>query len=88
MPDGLECGGLGDGGQPARDLTPWGEVRFPYDPALVGRDLDGLPVERTTALADQEIAETYTYEPSGAVAVEIANLTAGYARRYQLGHVG
>ncbi len=30
----LECSGLGTGGEPAGDLTPWGEILFPYDPAL------------------------------------------------------
>jgi hypothetical protein len=81
----LECGGLGEGGQPARDLTPCGEVRFPYDPSLVGRDLARLAVERTGALGGEEIAETYTYRPSGTIAVEIANLTRGYAQRFELG---
>ena len=83
----LECGGLGAGRQPARDLTPWAEIRFPYDPALLGRDLGALPVERSSALASEEIAETYTYQPGGMVAVEIANLTRGYARTYQLGQL-
>jgi hypothetical protein len=32
-----------------------------------------------------EIAETYTYAPDGTISVQIANLTRGYARTFELG---
>jgi molecular chaperone DnaK len=82
----LECDALGSGGQPAGELTPWTEIEFPYDPRLAAAgDLSRQPVERSSALLDEEIAETYTYGPDGTVAVEIENRTHGYRRSFVLG---
>jgi molecular chaperone DnaK len=82
----LECNALNGDGQPAGELTPWAEIEFPYDPRLAdARDLSRLPVERSAALAGEEIAETYTYGADGTIAVEIENRTHGYRRSFVLG---
>ncbi|MEM6993381.1 MAG: Hsp70 family protein [Myxococcota bacterium] len=81
----LECTALTDEGQPAGDLTPWEEVRFPYDPALRDGELDGRPAERRCGELDEEIVETYTHAPDGTIEVAIENRTRGYRRRYALG---
>ncbi|MEM9491349.1 MAG: hypothetical protein AAGC55_19540, partial [Myxococcota bacterium] len=81
----LECTGLTDDGQPAGDLTPWREIHFPYSADLAERaDLTDLPIERRGATTD-EIAETYTYDPRGQIAVAISNRTRGYQRTFVLG---
>jgi molecular chaperone DnaK (HSP70) len=81
----LECARLDDAGQPAGDMTPWRELRFPYDPSLDGADLEALPVVRTAQPLSDEIAETYTYERDGTIAVDIENRTRGYRRSFVLG---
>jgi molecular chaperone DnaK (HSP70) len=80
----LECSELDDAGQPAGDLRPWSEIRFPYDPALAElSEIDDVPVERRPV--DGEIVETYRYTGDGSIAVEIENRTHGYRRSYVLG---
>jgi molecular chaperone DnaK (HSP70) len=81
----LECARLDAAGQPAGDVTPWRELRFPYDPSLDGADLATLPVERRPQASSDEIAETYTYERDGTIAVAIENRTRGYRRSFVLG---
>ena len=82
----VECGALDAAGQPVQDLVPIGDVYFPYAPALADRgDLAGLPVERQPRAQADEIAETYTYGADGTISVEIANVSRGYARTYELG---
>ncbi len=82
----LECTALTAEGQPAGDLTPWNEVRFPYDPALQrSGELSALPVERGAAVLDEEIVETYTHAPDGTIEVAIENRTHGYRRQWALG---
>jgi hypothetical protein len=82
----LECTALTDEGQPAGDLTPWEEVRFPYDPELAeDLELSRLPIERTPVELDEEIVETYTHAPDGTIEVAIENRTHGYRRAYALG---
>lgn len=81
----LECSGLDAEGCPAGDLVPWGEVLFPYDPALQGAStLNGSDARRPD-LATEEIVEQYRYLPDGRVEVEIANRSRGYCRRYVVG---
>jgi hypothetical protein len=81
----LECSALDRDGQPTGDLTPWDEIRFPYDAGLADRtELAELPVERATMLTD-EIVETYTHAPDGTIEVAIENRTRGYRRVYPLG---
>ncbi|MCI0546693.1 MAG: hypothetical protein L0027_05365, partial [Candidatus Rokubacteria bacterium] len=82
----LEASHLDQAGQPTGDIAVWDEVRFPLDPTLAGREhLDGAAVERSDAVAHQEIEERYACHATGALAVTIENLTARYERRYTLG---
>ncbi|MGF1465516.1 MAG: Hsp70 family protein [Sandaracinaceae bacterium] len=77
----IECTRLDAQGQPAGDVSPFGELYFPYDPSLATRsDLAGLQVERRPELGGQEIVERYVYAKDGTIAVHIANRTGGYAR--------
>ncbi len=82
----LECSGLTEAGEPAGDMTPWGEVHFPYDPELFEcRDLSAIPPERRLSAADQEILESYSYRQDGTIAIRIENLSRGFAKGYVLG---
>lgn len=82
----LECSQRSEDGRPSGDITVWDEIRFPFDPALAAEeDLSPVPVAHTTSAVEQEIEERYSCQPSGAVAVRITNLTAGYTREYRLG---
>jgi molecular chaperone DnaK (HSP70) len=79
----LECTDIDDRGQPSGDLTPWGDLYFPYDPALADRnDLDRLPAARCEGLTGEEIVETYEYGADGGVSISIENKTHSYRRRY------
>jgi len=81
----LECSGLGPGGEPQGDITPWQEVVFPYDPELKDRKkLSGLKVEKRQDLSGQDIVETYLYDRGGAIELEIENRTAGYGKKFTL----
>ncbi|NLE88950.1 MAG: Hsp70 family protein [Myxococcales bacterium] len=82
----VECGGLDDAAQPTGDLTPWGNVLFPYDPALLDcSELERHCPERNEGLASEEIVETYEYGVTGVIRVHIENRTSGYSRSYVLG---
>jgi molecular chaperone DnaK (HSP70) len=84
----IECARLTGDGQPAGDITPWAEIRFPYDPSFAKRkDLAKVPVERTESVGDAEITETYTYRRDGTIAVDIENRTYGYQRSFVLGNL-
>jgi molecular chaperone DnaK (HSP70) len=81
-----ECSALDASGQPVHDLVPCTDVFFPYDPSLADRaELASVPNERRPELMANVIAETYTYAPDGTISVQIANLTRGYARTFELG---
>lgn len=81
----VECTRLGAHGDPVGELTPLGEVLFPYDPHLADRDLREHAAQRTADLAGHEIVETYTYGRDGRVSVVIENRTRGHRREYRLG---
>jgi molecular chaperone DnaK (HSP70) len=79
----MECTDIDDNGQPSGDLTPWGDLYFPYDPALVdSHELDKLAALRCEGLEGEEIVETYEYGTEGSVSISIENRTHGYRRRY------
>jgi molecular chaperone DnaK len=84
----LECSDLGPDGVPRGDLTPWGDILFPYDPALAERsDLRDLALDgRLSQGGEVEIVEQYAYGRDGVISVSIENRTRGYSRRYVLGH--
>ena len=78
----LEASELTAAGEPAGDITPWGDFFFPYDPALRAvADLARFTGERRDAL-DEQIVETYRYTADGRVEVAIENATRGYAKRF------
>ncbi len=80
----VECSDVDDQGQPAGNLLPCTEVRFPYDPALADRDeLTGIALDRVPL--DQEIVETYASTPEGGIQLIIENRTSRYQRSYLLG---
>ncbi len=82
----LECSHRATSGEPAGDITPWDEIRFPFDPRLASvADLRNIPVERSTEASRQLIEESYSVDSGGSVTVVISNLTAGYRREYRLG---
>ncbi len=79
----LECTEVDEQGQPAGDLTPWGEMLFPYAPELAAvQDLGELAVARCDGLHGEQIVETYCYGPDGSISIEIENTTRGYSRQY------
>ena len=84
----IECARLTRDGQPAGDITPWAQVRFPYAAELAALDdLDAVEVERSEAVTGSDIAEIYTYRRDGTIAVDIENRTHGYQRRFVLGQM-
>lgn len=80
----IECTALDERGRPGGDLTPFSELRFPYDSRLEGADLEAIPVERSPSLGD-EIRETYTYGHDGRVRITVENVTRRYRREVELG---
>jgi molecular chaperone DnaK (HSP70) len=85
----VECSDLDSTGQPRGDLTPWGDILFPYDPALAEqRDLSGVPSEQRILGAPDEIVERYDYGRDGTISISIENATRGYSRRFVLGQSG
>ncbi len=85
----LECSDIDDTGQPRGDMTPWGDILFPYDPSLAERsDLGAVPRDQRLAGGEVEIVERYGYGRDGAIWISIENATRGYSRRYVLGQSG
>jgi molecular chaperone DnaK (HSP70) len=81
----VECTELSQVGDPSGDLTPWGELYFPYDPRLLGHDdLERFADQRAPDIGEQEIVERYEYGRDGTVRVQIENRTHGYARAYHV----
>jgi hypothetical protein len=81
----VECARL-RAGIPDGHVTPWDEIRFPYDRRLrevSERELRGIPVER---LEDEGplVEERYACTASGTFEVTLTALEDGYARRYTL----
>lgn len=82
----LECSELDSHGQPRGDMTPWGDILFPYDPALAEqRDLANIPIDRRIDGSPVEIVERYGYGTDGTISISIENATRGYSRTMQLG---
>jgi molecular chaperone DnaK (HSP70) len=82
----LECSHISPDGRPSGDVTIWDEILFPFDPALQEEaELRGHAVHRFERAPGMEAAESYECDSAGAVAVTIANRTAGYQRSYRLG---
>lgn len=75
----VECTALGQDGAPQGDVTPMGEVIFPFDAAT--RETD--EVRRTDA--GPLVEEEYSVDAHGIVHVTVRNLDAGYEKTFQLG---
>lgn len=83
----LECSEISGEGAPAGDVTPVGEIVFPYDPQLKDvAELEQLPQRRLGSDGD-EIVERYTYHHDGSIALDIQNRTHGYQRNFVLGQL-
>jgi molecular chaperone DnaK (HSP70) len=78
----VECDHVADG-VPDGDVTPYAELRFPYDPALEGADLASVPVRRLGE--GPVIEERYDVDELGMVHVTITNLESGFALQHALG---
>jgi molecular chaperone DnaK (HSP70) len=80
----LECSHRAPQGEPAGDITNWDEIYFLFDPQLAPiDDLSAHPIGHTTQ--HPLIEERYTADSTGAVTVQISNLTHNYSRAYRLG---
>jgi len=80
----FECSALDDGGRPRGDMAMYGDVYFPFDPALSGaHDLASVPVERRWQ-EGPHIFEQYSLDENGIVKVLIRNVDSGYERSYEL----
>jgi molecular chaperone DnaK (HSP70) len=83
----LECSAMSDDGRPRGHMVFSGDVLFPFDAGLDGRDLSCVPVERTSGGQQHgpRIEEQYLLDEHGIVAVTIKNLDAGFERVFRLG---
>ena len=81
----VECGTVSSDGGPDGDVTPFGEVVFPFDPALRARgvDLAAVPVSRIGR--GPLVRERYRVDESGIVEITITDLDSGFSREYRLG---
>jgi len=83
----LECSHRSEKGAPTGEVTFWDEIRFPFDPALEKIPaLNSLPVKRSNQVTTQQVQEVYECDSGGSITVTIGNQSAGYCRKYQLGH--
>ena len=71
---------------PKGDLVPYGEVRFPFDPALRAEDVDlsRVPIGRTGP-GGPLVEEEYVVDAHGLVEVTVADLDTGYRQAVRLG---
>jgi actin-like ATPase involved in cell morphogenesis len=82
----LECTHRAEDGAPDGEITIWDRICFPFDPALASRhNLESEQVLHCPEAPRQSMEELYQCDSSGAIAVTISNLTAGYSRTYRLG---
>jgi hypothetical protein len=78
----LECRRVVNG-HPDGDVTPWEEIRFPFEPSLRAQaDLSGEPVVRRDDGPDVE--EVYRCGPEGGITVTLTSCDDGFSRSYSL----
>ncbi len=82
----LECSHRTATGAPSGEVAFWDEIYFPFDPALENYpDLRSIAVDYSAPASHQRMEEVYECDSGGAITVVIANRSAGYERRFQLG---
>ncbi len=77
----VECGRM-EGGRPEGNLAAWDELLFPFDPALRGRDLAKVPVQRVGE--GPEVEEIYQCGADGTVTASLRVLDDGFERTLRL----
>jgi molecular chaperone DnaK (HSP70) len=83
----VECGKLREG-RPEGNLTPWDEIRFPFDPELRDRgDLADVPVRRIPGQGP-EIEERYHCTSAGTFEVTLAVLDDGFSQTFRIASRG
>lgn len=83
----VECRRVVDG-RPEGDAIPWGEFRFPFDPAIrKEKNLARIPVSRRDEHGS-EVEEVYSCTAGGEVEVTLRDLGDGFSRKYRLGRSG
>ena len=82
----VECSRLVEG-RPDGDVTPWQDVRFPFQASLRGMPLDGATVRRLSA-PGPEVEEVYACTDAGAVEVTIRVPSDGFSTTFRLGRSG
>jgi molecular chaperone DnaK (HSP70) len=81
----LECSHIDDEGQPTGEIATWDEIRFPFDPALMGENgWEKIPVQRFITPGDVEAEEIYSCDTQGMVKVTLINHTTGLQKSYNL----
>lgn len=82
----VECSGLDTEGAPAGDVSPMGEVFFPFDPSLRALPAEALSAQGVARMdgAGPMIEERYTIDEMGIVHFEIADTEAAFSLREQL----
>jgi len=79
----VECGRIREG-RPDGDVTPWEEVRFPFDAALrETADLAPVPVVRQEGAAP-EVEERYHCTSAGIFEVTLSVIDDGYSRTFRM----
>jgi molecular chaperone DnaK (HSP70) len=80
----LEGSRIDEHGQPIGDITPWDEIYYPFDPALLDeRHLERIPILREHS-DEQLIEEIYSCDEHGIIKVSIINHTIPCRRSYLL----
>jgi molecular chaperone DnaK (HSP70) len=83
----LECSRVSNEAQPFGDITPWQDVLFAMDPALVSApNLEKIEVQRLDP-PRQVVREEYRCDSRGIIEVTIANETAGYQQTFLLNDI-
>ena len=79
----VECGRIREG-RPDGDVTPWDEVRFPFDPSLrEATDLARVPVERREG-SMPEVEERYHCTAAGIFEVTLSVPDDGYSQTFRM----
>jgi molecular chaperone DnaK (HSP70) len=85
----VECGRL-ESGRPDGHVTPWDDVRFPFDPRLRPAALESLGAAQVERWATDGhlVEEVYNCDASGQVEVVLRDVEDGFSRSFVLGRPG